>query len=116
MRVGWYLSPLGMLLAIVGAALWWRRGLSQASWLFLVAGIASTCFFARLSYGTTDLTYIYILRRYIPLSYPALSLAMAYAIATLTHKPRGSRTLREDRLPRRHQDTKIVRKRGISAS
>ena len=86
-RVGWYLSPLGMLLAIVGAALWWRRGLNGASWLFLVASIASTFFFARLSYGTSDLTYIYILRRYIPLSYPALSLAMAYAAVAITRRP-----------------------------
>lgn len=81
-RLGWYLSPLGMLLGIAGAALWWRR-LSRASWLFLLASLASTFFFVRLSYGTSDLTYIYILRRYIPLAYPALSLCAAYAIVQI---------------------------------
>ena len=82
-RVGWYLSPLGMLLALAGAALWWWRGMNRASWVFLVASLASTFFFVRLSYGTTDLTYIYILRRYIPLAYPALSLCAAYALVAL---------------------------------
>ncbi len=82
-RVGWYLSPLGMLLALLGAALWWWRGLNRASWLFLLASLVSTFFFVRLSYGTSDLTYIYILRRYIPLAYPALSLCAAYLIVSI---------------------------------
>ncbi len=79
-RVGWYLSPLGVILGIIGFALWWRRGLNRASWLFLAASLISTIFFVRLSYGASDLTYIYILRRYMPLTYPAFSLGMAYAI------------------------------------
>ena len=87
-RVGWYLSPLGMLLALAGAALWWWRGMNRASWVFLVASLASTFFFVRLSYGTTDLTYIYILRRYIPLAYPALSLCAAYALVALAGRMR----------------------------
>jgi hypothetical protein len=82
-RVGWYLSPLGVLLAVAGCALWLWRGLGRASWLFLLAGLISTVFFVRLTYGTSDLTYIYILRRYVPLAYPAISLCMAYAIVAL---------------------------------
>jgi hypothetical protein len=85
-RVGWYLSPLGMLLGLAGAALWWRRSLDRASWLFLVASIASTFFFVRLSYGTSDLTYIYIWRRFVPLAYPALSLCAAYALVALARQ------------------------------
>src|SRR5262249_24666690 len=54
----------------------------------------SALFFLRLTYGTTDLTYIYILRRYIPVVYPAVSLGMAYAIVALA----GQRT--EDKGPR----------------
>jgi len=82
-RVGWYLSPLGVILGLIGFVLWWRRGLNAASWLFLTASLISTFFFVRLSYGASDLTYIYILRRYMPLTYPAFSLAMAYAIVAL---------------------------------
>ena len=83
-RVGWYLSPLGVVLGIAGFALWCWRGLNRASWLFLVASLIGTIFFVRLSYATSDLTYIYILRRYVPLAYPALSLGMAYAIVSIS--------------------------------
>jgi len=82
-RLGWYLSPLGVLLGVIGFALWWRRGLTRGSWLFLVVSLISALFFLRLAYGTADLTYIYILRRYMPVVYPAWSLAMAYAIVAL---------------------------------
>jgi hypothetical protein len=86
-RVGWYLSPLGVILGVAGFALWWLRGLNRASWLFLVASLVSTIFYVRLAYGTSDLTYIYILRRYMPLAYPAFSLGAAYAIVWLARRP-----------------------------
>jgi hypothetical protein len=91
-RVGWYISPLGVLLGVVGFALWFRRGLSPASWLFLATSLISTIFFVRLSYGATDLTYIYILRRYMPVTYPALCLGMAYAIVALWGSPTFKRS------------------------
>jgi hypothetical protein len=97
-RVGWYLSPLGVILGLIGFVLWWWRGLNAASWLFLAASLISTLFFVRLSYGSSDLTYIYILRRYMPLTYPAFSLGMAYVIVALGRrrtKDEGRRT--EDR-------------------
>jgi hypothetical protein len=82
-RLGWYLSPLGVLLGLLGFALWWLRGLTRASWLFLAVSLISAIFFLRLAYGATDLTYIYILRRYMPVVYPAFSLGMAYALVAL---------------------------------
>jgi hypothetical protein len=82
-RLGWYLSPLGVVLGVLGFALWWRHGLTPASWLFLVVSLISAFFFLRLAYGTSDLTYIYILRRYMPVVYPAFSLGMAYALVAL---------------------------------
>src|SRR5258707_5282270 len=88
-RLGWYLSPLGVLLGVLGFALWWRRGLTRSSWLFLVVSLISAFFFLRLAYGTSDLTYIYILRRYMPVVYPAWSLGMAYALVALAG--RGNR-------------------------
>jgi hypothetical protein len=82
-RVGWYLSPLGVILGIIGFVLWWRRGLNAASWVFLSVSLVATIFFVRQSYGTSDQTYIYILRRYVPQVYPAFSLAIAYALVVL---------------------------------
>lgn len=81
-RVGWYLSPLGIVLGIIGLALWWRQ-MRSASWLFLVVSLVAALFFIRLTYGTSDQHFIYILRRYIPQVYPALCLGMAYALVRL---------------------------------
>jgi hypothetical protein len=85
-RVGWYLSPLGIALGILGFALWWWRGLRQTSWLFLVVGFVGTFFYIRQTYGTSDQTYIYILRRFVPIAYPALSLGIAYALGVGSHR------------------------------
>jgi hypothetical protein len=82
-RVGWYLSPLGIMLGIAGFALWCYRDLNQASWLFLLIALGGSFFFIRQTYGTSDQTYVYILRRYVPITYPAFSLAMAYALVAL---------------------------------
>ncbi len=82
-RMGWYLSPLGVVLGVCGFALWWQRGLNRASWLFLVIGFLGTFFFVRDTYGTSDQSYIYILRRFVPIAYPAFSLGMAYALVAL---------------------------------
>ncbi|HEU5015894.1 MAG TPA: hypothetical protein VFT66_25445 [Roseiflexaceae bacterium] len=82
-RVGWYLSPPGVLLAVAGFAWWWRRGLGRASWLFLTIGLVTSVFFIRQTYGTSDQTYIYILRRYVPQVYPVFCLAIAYALVML---------------------------------
>lgn len=85
-RVGWYVSPPGMLLALAGFALWWRRGMSRASWLFFAVSLLSAFVFFRQSYGTDEQTYIYILRRFVPQVYPALALGAAYALAAMAGK------------------------------
>ena len=90
-RVGWYLSPLGMLLGLVGYALWLRRGLNRAAWLFLAVAFVGTFFYVRQTYGTSDQHYIYILRRFVPITYPALSLGMAYALVALAQHAKRQR-------------------------
>lgn len=82
-RVGWYLSPLGVILGFVGFALWWRRGMGRATWFFFAIALATSVFFIRQSYGTSEATYIYILRRYVPQVYPAFCMGAAYAITGL---------------------------------
>jgi hypothetical protein len=68
---------------VVGFALWWWRGFSRAAWLFLLVGFLGTFFFVRDTYGTSDQSYIYILRRFVPIAYPTFSLGMAYALVAL---------------------------------
>ncbi|GAB4201412.1 MAG: hypothetical protein OHK0022_23450 [Roseiflexaceae bacterium] len=85
-RVGWYLSPLGMVLAVLGFALWWQRGMGPASWLFLGLGLLTSVVFFRQTYGAGDQTYIYILRRFVPQVYPTLCLGIAFALAALAGK------------------------------
>lgn len=86
-RMGWYLSPLGILLGSIGAALWWWRGLTKAAWLFLTIALVGTFFYVRQTYGTSEQTYIYILRRFLPIAYPAFSLGIAYALVALAFSP-----------------------------
>jgi hypothetical protein len=97
-RIGWYLSPLGVVLAVAGFACWWWRGMSRAAWLFLAIGLVASVFFIRQTYGTSDQTYIYILRRYVPQVYPVFCLSIAYALVTLAktknQEPRTNRVRR----------------------
>lgn len=93
-RFGWYVSPLGILLGSLGGVLFWWRGFSRRSWLLLLIATAYTLFYMNSLYGTQDRTYIYILRRFVPVVYPAWSLAMAYGLWWLGQGRRW-------RLPRR---------------
>ncbi len=80
-RLGWYFSPLGMLLAASGiAALLWKES-SRRSWYLLVLGLFYLAFFNYEVFGEPH--HIYIMRRYIPVVVPFLSLAMAYALERL---------------------------------
>ncbi len=82
-RLGWYLSPLGIALALAGLTLMVYR-INATSWLFLVIAAVASVVFLRLTYGTSDQHYIYIMRRYVPHVYPAFAIGIAYAIARLT--------------------------------
>jgi hypothetical protein len=82
-RLGWYLSPLGIALALAGLALMVYR-INATSWLFLVIAAVASVVFLRLTYGASDQHYIYIMRRYVPHVYPAFAIGIAYAIAHLT--------------------------------
>ncbi|NTW01814.1 MAG: hypothetical protein HGA19_11050, partial [Oscillochloris sp.] len=90
-RMGWYLSPLGVVLGVLGFTLWLRRSLSPASWLFFAVAFLGTFFFVRQTYGTSIQHYIYILRRFVPIAYPAFSLGMAYAIVALAQRTVGEK-------------------------
>jgi hypothetical protein len=77
LRVGWYLSPLGMALGIAGLVRWiWGR-LGAATGLFFGSLLVVGFVFIEETY--TDPHYIYTMRRYVPVILPALIMGIAWA-------------------------------------
>ncbi|HEY0070014.1 MAG TPA: hypothetical protein VGE04_08620 [Chloroflexia bacterium] len=86
LRIGWYLSPLAMLLAIVGLLRWiWTR-LNAATGLFFAMLLILSFVFVQETY--TDAHYIYTMRRYVPIILPALMLGVAWACQWLWSRVR----------------------------
>ncbi|MCL5256552.1 MAG: glycosyltransferase family 39 protein [Chloroflexi bacterium] len=77
-RLGWYLSPLGILLSTAGMALWIRRRLDGTTLLLLT--MSGIYLFIYVNETYTVQYYIYTMRRYIPVVLPALSLTAALAL------------------------------------
>ncbi|GAC1548092.1 MAG: hypothetical protein NVS2B7_23890 [Herpetosiphon sp.] len=88
-RLGWYLSPLGIVLGTIGAIILVRR-VDRRSWLFVLMSTAYAIFYITSLQGDEHQTYIYILRRFIPLVYPAFALAIALAFVALKDNARRS--------------------------
>ena len=82
-RIGWYISPFGIEISLIGLAIWLWRGVGRRDWLFMVITLATTFLYVQLSYGTSSQTYIYIMRRYLPTVYPGLALMIGYGIVAL---------------------------------
>jgi hypothetical protein len=80
-RLGWYLTPLGLVLAVVGVA-WiiWRESLERLM-LFLLAGVLTT---VQYVYNIMNMPYlIYAMRRYVPIVIPMLLIYAAYALVQM---------------------------------
>ncbi len=77
-RLGWYLSPLGIALAVLGV--WWmlRRELSRQTALFLGVGLFFSFLYIQNSRNNPH--HIYVMRRYVPAVIPAFTIAAAYAV------------------------------------
>lgn len=81
LRIGWYLSPVGLILGAIGLLKWiWDR-LNAATSFFLLSVIISGVVFINETY--TMAHYIYTMRRYVPVVLPALILGIAWACAFL---------------------------------
>jgi 4-amino-4-deoxy-L-arabinose transferase-like glycosyltransferase len=77
LRIGWYLSPFGLLLGVAGLLRWvWSR-LNASTGLFFGALLLVSFVFIQETY--TDAHYIYTMRRYISLILPALIIGFAWA-------------------------------------
>ena len=80
-RLGWYLTPLGLLLATAGAAwLLWRGRLGRLG-LFMSISLLTTIQYVYQIFNTPS--HIYAMRRYVPIVIPALMIYAAVALVTI---------------------------------
>lgn len=80
-RLGWYWSPLGILLIALGATLLIGRDLNRLTGGLLAFALVHTVVFVNETY--TDDRYIYALRHYLPVVMPVFALFAAYAVWNL---------------------------------
>jgi len=80
-RLGWYWSPLGVLLIALGATLLIGRNLNRLTGGLLAFALVHTVVFVNETY-TMD-NYIYALRHYVPIVMPIFALFAAYAMWNL---------------------------------
>ncbi len=77
LRIGWYLSPLGMAVGAIGLLRWiWGR-LAAGTGLFLGMLLILSYVFLQETY--TEAHYIYTMRRYVPIILPALILGAGWS-------------------------------------
>lgn len=77
-RLGWYFSPLGMVIVFAGLTWLIAKKLNGRTGFFLALLAGLTLVFLDTNY--TQEHYIYSLRRYVVVTVPAFSIALAYAL------------------------------------
>lgn len=80
-KLGWYLSPIGIALATVGAAIVMLRDLNERNLFFFGTAALFTLLYIQELYSTPH--YIYTMRHYIPLVIPLFILCAARALQWL---------------------------------
>ncbi|HXY41814.1 MAG TPA: glycosyltransferase family 39 protein [Vicinamibacteria bacterium] len=83
-RLGWYLSPLGLGLGVVGLAALLRRRLRRGAWLMLAVGLFSSVLFVARTFNNPH--HVYVMRRYVPAVVPTFALGMAIALRMLSRR------------------------------
>ena len=78
LRLGWYLSPLGLALGVAGIGWLLVKGVQRRTVLILGAGLFFSCFYLwRIQANPHQ---VYTMRRYVPVVVPFFTLAGAYLI------------------------------------
>lgn len=87
LRLGWYLSPLGLALGVLGLAGWIRRRLAGPALPFLGAFALELGLYI---HRTMDFAWhFWMMRRYLPLILPVLTLGIAAVLQGLRWAPLG---------------------------
>ncbi len=85
-RLGWYLTPIGLAAALWGVCLMVWRERSSAANLFVVIGLVSTCVYVINILNNPH--QIYASRRYVSVIFPALVVWGAYGLTWLSRRGR----------------------------
>lgn len=94
LQLGWYLSPVGVLLSLAGAALAAYQGRASRVWLLLAVGLLFSLLY--LSHPLNNTRHIYVMRRYIPAVLPAFALCAGYALAWVAGRTEDRRRTTEE--------------------
>jgi hypothetical protein len=89
-RIGWYVTPLGLLIALLGLCLMLWRERSLPARVFVVVALLSTAVYVINILNNPH--HIYAMRRYVPVIIPALMIWGGYGLAALSRaRWRGAR-------------------------
>jgi 4-amino-4-deoxy-L-arabinose transferase-like glycosyltransferase len=77
-RLGWYLSPVGLALGVLGIAAIIREKMSEYTWLIVGVGVFFSILFIYRTFNNPH--HVYVMRRYVPAVIPIFSLGIAYAV------------------------------------
>jgi 4-amino-4-deoxy-L-arabinose transferase-like glycosyltransferase len=80
-RLGWYLSPVGLALGVLGIAAIVREKMSERTWLIVGVGVFFSILFIYRTFNNPH--HIYVMRRYVPAVIPIFALGIAYAVQRL---------------------------------
>ena len=75
-RLGWYLSPLGLALGVLGFAAILHAEISERTWPIIGVCIFFSILFVYRTFNNPH--HVYVMRRYVPAVVPAFALGMAY--------------------------------------
>lgn len=90
-RLGWYLSPLGLALGVLGMALIVGGEVSERSWLLIGSGVFFTLLYVYRSFNNPH--HVYVMRRYVPAVIPMFALSVAYVLNALAARQTLGRVL-----------------------
>ncbi len=80
-RMGWYLSPLGVALGVLGMALLVREQLTEHTWLLIGVGVFFSVLYLYRTFNNPH--HVYVMRRYVPMVIPTFALGIAYSLIRL---------------------------------
>ncbi len=90
-RLGWYLSPLGLVLGVLGLAAIVHERINRRTWLIVVVGVFFSVLFLFRTFNNPH--HVYVMRRYVPAVIPTFAIGMAYAVLRLADWQPMSRVL-----------------------